>query len=176
MIGLTPDELNLCQSLDTDLVFIFALLDGEMEPEEGEFFLASPAVKNYHINWNLFLLGSQIPLEKVEGGGRSGFWWSPGSSERKSSVCAMTFRLKDRFCWYGMLRDAKNYVSSWGPCSRNKPPQRHAQVPCRGSYGEGTPRFSGTLALYSTGQSVRHGEGRPVHQVSGMHPLALPDS
>ena len=27
-----------------------------MEPEEGELFLASLAVKNYHINRNLFLL------------------------------------------------------------------------------------------------------------------------
>ena len=38
-----------------------------MEQEEGELFLASPSVKNYHIIWNLFLLGSQIPLEKVGG-------------------------------------------------------------------------------------------------------------
>ena len=27
LIGLTPDELNLCQSLDTDLAFIFAWLE-----------------------------------------------------------------------------------------------------------------------------------------------------
>ena len=70
LIGLTPDELNLCQSLDTDLAFIFAWLEGEMEPEEGELFLASPAVKNNQINRNLFFPGlPQSPLEKIGGGG-----------------------------------------------------------------------------------------------------------
>ena len=54
--GFTPDELNLCHSLDTDLGFIFAWLEGEMEPEEGELFPASPAVKNFYINRNLFFL------------------------------------------------------------------------------------------------------------------------
>ena len=37
-------------------------------------------------------------------------------------------RLKDRFCWYGMFRDAENYLSTCGPCSRNKRPQRHARA------------------------------------------------
>ena len=35
LIGLTPDELSICQSLDVDLTFIFAWLDGEEEHEEG---------------------------------------------------------------------------------------------------------------------------------------------
>ena len=35
-----------------------------MEPEEGEFFHASPAVKNYHINRNLFLLDDHKVLWK----------------------------------------------------------------------------------------------------------------
>ena len=64
LIGLTQDERNLCQCLDTDLAFIFAWLEGEMEPQEGELFLASPAVKNHHINRNLFLLDDHSPLEK----------------------------------------------------------------------------------------------------------------
>ena len=34
-----------------------AWLEGEMEPEEGELFLASPAVKNNQINRNLFFPG-----------------------------------------------------------------------------------------------------------------------
>ena len=70
MIGLTPDELNLFQCLDTDLAFIFAWLEGEMNPEEGELFLASPAVKNHQINRNLFFLDDHSPLEKVGGRGR----------------------------------------------------------------------------------------------------------
>ena len=58
-------------------------------------------------------------------------------------------RLKDCFCWYGMLRDAENYVSTCGPCSRNKRPQGHVRaemhnyIPCGGSHGEGAPRFLG---------------------------------
>ena len=56
LIGITPDELGLCQSLDADLPSIFAWLEGEEEPEEGDLFLANPAVKNHYINRNLFLL------------------------------------------------------------------------------------------------------------------------
>ena len=40
LICLTPDELNLCRCLDTDLAFIFAWLEGEMDPKEGELFLS----------------------------------------------------------------------------------------------------------------------------------------
>ena len=94
MIGLTPDELSLCQSLDSDLAFVFAWLEGEVEPEEGELFLASPAVTNYHIN--LFLLDDhKVHWKKLGRRERSGFCWFPGSSGRKSSGCAMTFRQLD---------------------------------------------------------------------------------
>jgi hypothetical protein len=32
-------------------------------------------------------------------------------------------RLKDRLFWYGMIKEAEQYVSSCGPCSRNKRPR-----------------------------------------------------
>ena len=66
-IGLTQDELGLCQYLEADLAFVFAWLEGKVEPEEGELFLASPAVKNYHINRNLFLLDDHKVLWKKLG-------------------------------------------------------------------------------------------------------------
>ena len=124
LIGLTPDELNLCQSLDTDLAFIFAWLEGEMEPEEGELFLASPAVKNYHINRNLFFLDDHKVLWKKSGEeGEKRLLVVP--RELRQEVLRLCHdvpaaghqgmdrtkaRLKDRFCWYGMSRDAENYV------------------------------------------------------------------
>ena len=43
LIGLIPDELGPCKSLDADLAFIFTWLEGEEESEEGELFLANPA-------------------------------------------------------------------------------------------------------------------------------------
>ena len=67
LIGLTPDELGPSQSLDDDLAFIFARLKGEVEPEEGELFLANPAVKNNHINRNLFLLDYHKVLWRKSG-------------------------------------------------------------------------------------------------------------
>ena len=82
MISLAPDELGLCQSLDADLTFIFAWLEREEEPEEGELFLPNPAVKNYHILRNLTTKSSGKSRGRR---GRSGFCWSPASSGRKSS-------------------------------------------------------------------------------------------
>ena len=68
-----------------------------MDPEEGELFLASPAVKNYHINRNLFLLDDHKVLWKKSGRRErfSGFWRFPRSSGRKSSGCVMTFQQPD---------------------------------------------------------------------------------
>lgn len=37
-------------------------------------------------------------------------------------------RLRGDFYWYGMVRDAEGFVSTCGPCSRNKHPQRHARA------------------------------------------------
>ena len=53
---------------------------------------------------------------------------SPELSEGRDRTKA---RLKDRFCWYEMLRDAENYVSTCGPCIRNK---LHAGAPMERCY------------------------------------------
>ena len=37
-------------------------------------------------------------------------------------------RLKNGFCWYEMLKDTESYVSTCGPCSTNKRPQRHVRA------------------------------------------------
>jgi hypothetical protein len=37
-------------------------------------------------------------------------------------------RLRERFFWYGMMKEAPGFVSTCGPCSRNKHPQRHARA------------------------------------------------
>ena len=72
LIGITQDELSICQSLDAALSFIFAWLEGEKEPEEGELFLANPAVKNYQINRHVFLLDVYKVLGRKSGGGEGG--------------------------------------------------------------------------------------------------------
>ena len=131
LIGLTPDELGLCQSLDADLAFVFAWLEGEVEPEEGELFLASPAVKNNHINRNLFLLDDYKVLWKKSGvEGEKQLLVVPRELRQEvlrlchdvpaaghQGIDRTKARLKDRFCWYGMLRDAENYVSTLVPAA-----------------------------------------------------------
>jgi transposase InsO family protein len=37
-------------------------------------------------------------------------------------------RLRDHFFWYRIMKKAEQYVSSCGPCSRNKRPQRNARA------------------------------------------------
>ena len=100
LIGLTPDDVGLCQSLDTAMAFVFVWLEGEGGPEEGKLFLASPAVKNYHSNRNLFLLDDHKVLWKKSGKEgekrllvvpRELKQEVPVSSSRKSSGCVMAF-------------------------------------------------------------------------------------
>lgn len=37
-------------------------------------------------------------------------------------------QLRDRFFWYGMMKEAEQYVNCCGSCSRNKRSQRHARA------------------------------------------------
>ena len=67
-----------------------------MEPEEGELFLASPAVKTITLTGTCFSwMITKSSVKSQEKKERSGFWWFPGSSGRKSSGCAVTFRQPD---------------------------------------------------------------------------------
>ena len=61
-------------------------------------------------------------------------------------------RLKDRFYWYGMLRDAQKYVSHMRSLQQEQAsalsvmPEPKSLSTMRGFHGEGSPGFSGTLA------------------------------
>lgn len=68
--------VGLCQSLDADFAFICAWLEGEEEPEEGELFFANPAVKNDHINRDLFVLDDHKVLWRR---GETAFDGPPGA-------------------------------------------------------------------------------------------------
>lgn len=70
LVGLTPEEMSLSQSNDPELGLILDWLGGELEPDEGELFLTSPAVKHYYINRSLLHLDSNKVLWKeIEEGG-----------------------------------------------------------------------------------------------------------
>ena len=82
LIGLTPDELSICQSLDVDLTFIFAWLDGEEEPEEGELVLADR--KEVFINRDLFLLDDYKVLWRKSGGEEEAAFGGPPGAQAVS--------------------------------------------------------------------------------------------
>ena len=95
LIGLTPDELSICQSQDVDLTFIFAWLDGEEEPEEGELVLADLAVKNCSStgtcsSWMTTKSSGESQEEREKQ-----LLVVPGRSGRKSAGCAITSRQLD---------------------------------------------------------------------------------
>ena len=131
----------MCHPLDADLVFLFAWLEGEGASEEGELFLANPIVKNFHIHRNLFLLDDHKVRWRKSGEEGTAFG-GPLVSPQAGSPHAVPLRdgngtlgvdrtearLKDRFCWYGLLRDADKYLFTCRLCSRKMCPQRHARA------------------------------------------------
>ena len=103
-------------------------------------FLANPLVKNFHIHRNLFLLDDHKVLwKKSEEEGEKRLLVVP--RELRQEVLRLCHdvpgdqggdrtkaRLKDRFCWYGLLRDADKYLFTCRLCSRKMCPQRHARA------------------------------------------------
>ena len=164
LTGFIPAELGLCQSLDADLAFIFAWLEGEEEPEEGELFLANPTVRTYHINRNLFLLDDHKNLwRESEEEGEKRLLEVPGSSSRMSLGFATTSRQRDtrgrqdQGQTEGPLLLVRDVEGRWELRLHMRSLQqelvpstscqdRNALVPCGGSYAVGAPRFSVTLA------------------------------
>lgn len=64
LVSLTPEEMSLIKSNSPELSLTLDWLEGELGPDEGELFLASPAVKHYYINRNLLHLDNDKVLWK----------------------------------------------------------------------------------------------------------------
>lgn len=79
LVGLTPEEMSCSQLSDPELSLILDWLQGDVEPEEGKLFLATPAVKHYYINRGLLPLDEEKVLWKEMGErvGKGKFWLSP---------------------------------------------------------------------------------------------------
>ncbi|XP_061166034.1 uncharacterized protein LOC133174958 [Saccostrea echinata] len=135
--------MSLCQSRDSEICQFLDWLDDDVAPEEGVMFLASPAVKNYWLHRAAFTLDQDKVLWKEVGEGSVKTRLLVVPEELRKEVLRLCHdvpaaghqgidrtkaRLRDRFFWYGMMREAEQFVSTCGPCSRNKHPQRHARA------------------------------------------------
>ncbi|XP_056003459.1 uncharacterized protein LOC130046578 [Ostrea edulis] len=143
LVGMTADEMMQSQQQDADLKLFGQWLSTDGEPAEGELFLASPALKNYWIDREFFMKDEDQVLWKLVGEGESRSRLLVVPRELREEVLRLCHdvpasghqgisrtkaRLRERFFWYGMMREVEGFVSTCGPCSRNKHPQRHARA------------------------------------------------
>ena len=111
--------------------------------QEDKLFLASPAVKNYYINRILLQLDNDRVLwkETEEGGEKRKVLVVPIELRREvlplcydvpaaghQGIECTKAMMREHLYWYGMMWGAERFVSTCGPCSRNKRPQCHARA------------------------------------------------
>jgi hypothetical protein len=90
-------------------------------------------------------------------------------------------RIREKFFWYGMMKEAAGFVSTCGPCSRNKHPQRHARAEMI-KYHAGAPMervhldFLGPLPRTQQGNEYVLVMVDQFTKWGGMRAAPLPDS
>jgi len=136
-ISTPPGELRDQQLKDPDLQPVISWLEDTV-PLQAELFRQSPTTKHL---WNCksqlkFCTGVLYYVWEYTGSSKLKFlvpesmksnvlFWmhdtrTGGHFGRDKTI----ERLKQSFYWYGMARDAKNYVESCGICRRNKKPSK----------------------------------------------------
>ena len=165
--GYTWKEIGEMQREDKELNFIFNWLEKQEVPNEDELFLSSSATKNYWINKELFFFSNETVLWKRDENSEAKVLVVPIALKEEIlslSHCLpssghqgqdRTFnRCKQRFYWYNMLQDVRQFVVSCSICNRNKKPNRKARWKLT-SYHAGAPMervhldFMGPFSLTS---------------------------
>ena len=138
-----PQEMRESQQRDPDLSLFCQWSAADTEPDEGDLFLASPALKYLWLNRAMFTTDEDQVLWKLTGEEESEDRLLVVPKELREEVLRLCHdvpaaghqgisrtkaRLREKFFWYGMMKEAAGFVSTCGPCSRNKHPQRHARA------------------------------------------------
>jgi hypothetical protein len=120
-VGMSPKEMRESQKRDPDLNSFFQWLAADAEPDEGDLFLARPALKYFWINRALFTMDNhQVLWKSTEEESEDRLLVVPKELGRRWSVCVMISqplvisrtkaRLREKFFWYGMMKEAAGFV------------------------------------------------------------------
>ena len=148
--GFSREEIQSKQATDPQLKFIFSWMHQGSAPTEGELFLADPATKHYWINKELFSVQDGLLFYKPKGEGNLRLVLPyqvqqialqlnhdlPSSGHQ--GVSRTTFRMKEKYYWYGMTKDIDKYVTSCNICNQNKKSPRASKSPMT-TYHAGAP-------------------------------------
>jgi hypothetical protein len=142
-VGLSPEEMRESQQRDSGLSSYCQWLAADSEPDEGDLLLASPALKYLWLNWILSTKDNEQVLWNLTGKEESEDILLVVPKKLREEVLRLCndipasghqgisrtkARLREKFFWYGMMKETAGFVSTCGPCSRNKHPQRHVLV------------------------------------------------
>ena len=139
--GFSLKDLKEAQACDENLQIILDWVKTGNKPEEGVLFLASPAAKSYWLNKEQFLLIDEV-LYKSRNDTDEKDLVMPTSlkeeaiqlshdipSAEHQGVARTKARMKEKFYWYGMVKDIANYVTTCEICNRNKKHDRYGKTP-----------------------------------------------
>ena len=143
--GYSWEDVSTAQSADKNLDFIIQWLKSQENPSENDLFLSSPAAKHYWINKDLYCLDSNGVLWR-KGNDDSHVqylvipstltnevmkWCHDLPASGHQGINRTLARVKDRFHWYSMTKEIRNYVVSCAACNRTKKPNQHAKCQMR---------------------------------------------
>lgn len=149
------EDLGDAQSADLDIGPVVRWMEeGQNRPKWEEVALMSPATKSYWHDWEAFQLQDGILRRKwIQPDGRVKFWQLVIPKERRErllqevhdnfagghlGVRKTLSRLKQRFYWFGMRRDVKEWCRTCDTCNAKKGPNRKGKAPLQ-LYQVGSP-------------------------------------
>ena len=150
--GLTFAELRESQHQDKALEILMTWLEQQETPSEKDLFISSPEVKNHWLNKAMFQLVEGVLFRrKPTEDERDLLLVIPDSlknmvmslhhdipSSGHQGVARTKAKLKEKFYWFRLSRDAESYVLTCSVCNQNKKTKAYGRVPLT-EYQAGAP-------------------------------------
>ena len=151
--GFSVEKVKDAQTQDKDLKFIHEWLESAKSPSDDALFLASPSAMFYWINKDsVRIMDSTLYFMKMNSEG----WDLILTESLKGEAIRLNpdlpssghqgmdrtrKRMKEKFVWYGMMRDVNKYVATCSVCNQNKTTVKYGKFPLT-EYHAGAPMDS----------------------------------
>ena len=133
------ERVKQAQAQDEDITHVIDWLNSRAEPPQIDLYLSGPVAKQYWVNRETFRMKNELIWRRNPKTGCDQLYVPECFREEVLYLChnipmaghqgedRTLARLKDKYFWKGMTKDAKEYVNSCAVCNRYKKPSKKAK-------------------------------------------------